>query len=53
MLRLGWIRDGETLKWYQDNLKPGEWERIRTRAAEDTKKGLITTEVLALLTYND
>ena len=53
MLRLGWIRDPEIVQWYQDNLIPGEWERIRTRAAEDNKKGLITTEVLALLSYND
>ena len=53
MLRLGWIRDREILKWYQDNLRPGEWERIRTKAKEDNKKGLITAEVLALLTYND
>lgn len=53
MLRLGWIRDREIMQWYQENLRPGEWERIRTQAKEDNKKGLITTEVLALLTYND
>ena len=53
MLRLGWIRDCEIMQWYQDNLRPGEWERIRTQAKEDNKKGLITTEVLALLIYND
>ena len=53
MLRLGWIRDREIMTWYQDNLRPGEWERIRTKAKEDHKKGLITTEVLALLTHND
>ena len=53
MLRLGWIRDREIMQWYQENLRPGEWERIRTKAKEDNKKGLITTEVLALLTYND
>jgi hypothetical protein len=53
MLRLGWIRDREIMQWYQENLRPGEWERIRTQAKEDNKKGLITTEVLALLIYND
>ena len=53
MLRLGWIRDREILKWYQDNLRPSQWERVRAQAQEDNKKGLITTEVLALLTYND
>ena len=53
MLRLGWIRDREILKWYQDNLRPGEWERIRTKAKEDNEKGLVTSEVLALFTYND
>ena len=41
------------MQWYQENLRPGEWERIRTQAKEDNKKGLITTEVLALLTHND
>ena len=53
MLRLGWIRDREIMQWYQENLRPGEWERIRTQAKEDHKKGLITAEVLALLTHND
>ncbi len=53
MLRLGWIRDREIMQWYQENLRPGEWERIRTQAKEDNKKGLITAEVLALLTHND
>jgi len=53
MLRLGWIRDRKVMQWYQENLRPGERERIRTQAREDTQKGLITTEVLALLSYND
>ena len=53
MLRLGWIRDREIVKWYQDNLRPSEWGRVRTKANEDNEKGLVTSEVLALLTYND
>ena len=51
MLELGWIQNKPTMQWYMDNLRAGKTAEVRTRAQKDFEKKLITSEVLALMTY--
>jgi hypothetical protein len=37
--------------WYEMNLKAGKTAEVRARADADFKRKLITSEVLALMTY--
>jgi LEA14-like dessication related protein len=51
MLELGWIENQKVMQWYETNLKAGKVAEVRARAEADFKKNLITSEVLALMTY--
>jgi hypothetical protein len=51
MLELGWIENEKVMQWYKDNLKPAKAAEVRARAKADFDKKLITSEVLALMTY--
>jgi len=51
MLELGWIENQKVMGWYETNLKAGKAAEVRARAAADFKKNLVTSEVLALMTY--
>jgi len=51
MLQLGWIEDKPTMQWYKDNLQAGKTVEVRTRAQKDFERKLITSEVVALVSY--
>jgi hypothetical protein len=51
MLELGWIENSKVMQWYEANLKAGKTSEVRARAEADFKRNLITSEVLALMTY--
>jgi hypothetical protein len=51
MLELGWIESQKVMQWYETNLKAGKVAEVRARAEADFKKNLITSEVVALMTY--
>ena len=51
MLELGWIENQKVMQWYETNLKTGKVAEVRSRAEADFKKNVITSEVLALMTY--
>jgi len=51
MLELGWIEDKATMECYKDKLHAGKAAEARVRAQRDFAKDLITSEVLALITY--
>jgi hypothetical protein len=51
MLELGWIENPKVMQWYEANLKAGKTSEVRARADADFKRNLITSEVLALMTY--
>jgi hypothetical protein len=51
MLELGWIDNEKVMGWYEMNLKAGKTAEVRARADADFKRKLITSEVLALMTY--
>jgi len=51
MLELGWIENQKVMDWYEANLKAGKAAEVRARAEIDFKRNLITSEVLALMTY--
>jgi len=51
MLELGWIENQKVMGWYETNLKAGKAAEVRARAAADFKKNLVTSEVLALMTF--
>jgi hypothetical protein len=51
MLELGWIENQKVMDWYATNLKAGKAAEVRARAEADFKRNLITSEVLALMTY--
>lgn len=51
MLELGWIENQKVMGWYEANLKAGKAAEVRAAAEADFKRNLITSEVLALMTY--
>ena len=51
MLELGWVEDKATMEWYRDRLQAGKAAEVRARAKADFDNNLITSEVLALMTY--
>jgi hypothetical protein len=51
MLELGWIENQLVMGWYETNLKAGKAAEVRARAQADFQQNLITSEVLALMTY--
>jgi hypothetical protein len=51
MLELGWIENERVMQWYKENLLSGKTAEVRARAEADFKRNLITSEVLALMTY--
>jgi hypothetical protein len=51
MLELGWIENQKVMGWYETNLKAGKAAEVRARAEADFRRNLITSEVLALMTY--
>lgn len=51
MLELGWIENQSVMQWYKENLAAGKAAEVRARAETDFKRNLITSEVLALMTY--
>ncbi|MBI1983269.1 MAG: hypothetical protein HYS61_03630, partial [Acidobacteria bacterium] len=51
MLELGWIENEKVMQWYKENIIAGKTSEVRARAKSDFQKSLITSEVLALMTY--
>jgi hypothetical protein len=51
MLELGWMENQKVMAWYETSLRAGKAAEVRARAETDSKKNLITSEVLALMTY--
>jgi hypothetical protein len=51
MLELGWIENEQVLQWYKEKVAAGKTAEVRARAKADFDKKLITSEVLALMTY--
>jgi hypothetical protein len=51
MLELGWIENQAVMQWYKQSLEAGKTSEVRTRAKADLDRNLITSEVVALITY--
>jgi hypothetical protein len=51
MLELGWIENQAVMQWYKENLRAGKAVEVQAQAQKDFEKDLISSEVLALMTF--